>query len=298
MKPSFLIRKVRTDKRKENLEHFSAKNLFYDVDEVKDINYAGDQNEYHTMDIYGPKDTKEYLPVVVMIHGGGYISCDKSINECQGKYFASKGFRVVNMNYSLQPEANFIEGVQEVFMVLRWIVEHAEECHFDKSQIYVYGDSAGGHYVLLTAAVQNSEYLQKYYGVSSFINGIKKIAVSCPMYEIRSAKEKKDITNLFLRMCTLHSGRAKDKEYINNVSFPEVLDKCDFPEIFLLTTPTDKVLYSAVKQLHEILVERGVKHVYKEYTSEERELGHVFHAVDPEFPESEMANDDILNYFK
>lgn len=298
MKASFLIRKVREDQRRDNLEHFTAKNLSYDVDEVKDINYMDDTNEYHNMDIYGPKDSNEDLPVVVMIHGGGYISCDKSINECQGKCFATKGFRVVNMNYSLQPEASFIEGVQEIFSVLHWIVNHAAECHFDKKQICVYGDSAGGHYAMLTAAVQNSEYLQKYYKVTPLKEQIKGVAVSCPMYEIRSAKEKKDIANLFLRMCTLHSGRAKDKEYINNVSFPEVLDKCDFPEIFLLTTPTDKVLYSAVKQLHEILVERGVKHVYKEYTSEERELGHVFHAVDPEFPESEMANDDILNYFK
>lgn len=297
MKPSFLIRKVREDKRKENAEHFAAKNLFYDVDEIKDANYAGDQNEYHNMDIYGPKNSTEKLPVVVMIHGGGYISCDKSINECQGKYFATKGFRVVNINYTLQPEAGFIEGVQEIFHALRWIVNHADEYYFDKNQICVYGDSAGGHYALLTAAVQNSEYLQRYYKVNALKEGIKRVAVSCPMYEIRSAKEKKDITNLFLRMCTLHSGRIKDEEYINNVSFPAVLEHCDFPEIFLLTTPTDSVLYKEVSLLHELLDKKGIKHVYREYTSEDRVLDHVFHAVHPDYPESEMANEDILNFF-
>lgn len=297
MKPSFLIKKVRADKKKENLEHFSAKSISYDVEEVKDINYLNDRSEFHTMDIYGPKDSQEYLPVIVMIHGGGYISCDKYINEYQGKYFASKGVRVVNMNYRLQPEASFIEGVEDVFAVLRWIVEHADECKFDTNQICVYGDSAGGHYALLTTAVQNSDYLQQYYGIRPLKEGIKGVTVSCPMYEIRSAKEKKDITSLFLRMSTLHSGRIKDDTYIDNVSVPSIIDRCGFPEFFLITTPTDDVLYKEVSELHRLLEEKQVKHTYKEYSSTERVLGHVFHAVDPEYPESMHANDDILNYF-
>ena len=295
--PSFLIKKVREDKFQENMTHFTAKNLFYDVDEVRDINYAGDKNVYHNMDIYGPKASEEVLPVVVIVHGGGYISCDKFINECQGKYFATKGFRVVNINYTLQPEGSFIDGVKEIFLTFRWIVEHAKECHFDTDRMFLYGDSAGGHYVLLAAAASTSTYLQAYYGIEPLKEGIKGFAVSCPMYEIRSAKEKKDITNLFLRMSTLHSGRVRDAEYIANVSLPDVLDKCEFPEVFILTTPTDSLLYKEVNQLHQILVEKNVKHIYEEYTSEERVLDHVFHAVNPEYPESMVANDDILNYF-
>ena len=89
-----------------------------------------------------------------------------------------------------------------------------------------------------------------------------------------------------------------DKRYLDNVSIPAILAREEFPEIFLLTTPTDEVLYEAVKKLHELLKEKGVCHRYREYISEERTLGHVFHATDQEFPESEKANDDILQYFR
>ena len=92
--------------------------------------------------------------------------------------------------------------------------------------------------------------------------------------------------------------RKTDERYLDNVSIPAILAREEFPEIFLLTTPTDAVLYEAAKKLHALLKERGVCHRYQEYTSAERTLGHVFHATDPEFPESEKANDDILQYFR
>ena len=40
-----------------------------------------DGSDLHNLDLYGPKDSTEALPVVVLIHGGGYISCDKFIDS-------------------------------------------------------------------------------------------------------------------------------------------------------------------------------------------------------------------------
>lgn len=298
MKPSFLLKKIRRDKWKENEEHFKQKNLSYQVDEKKNLNYMGDENEFHNLDLYGPKGSTEVLPVVVQIHGGGYISCDKFINEAQGKYFATQGFRVVNINYSLQPEGDFIEVMQEIFCALRWIEKNAQKYFLDDGQIFVYGDSAGGHYAMLAGAIQNNRELGDYYGISPLEKGIRGIAVSCPMYEIHSIRQKKDFASRIMRRILLPGGRRKDEAYAAHVSIPTVVDKGGFPEIFLLTTPTDSLLYREVRQLHEILEEKKIPHRYREYTSKEHKLGHVFHATDPEFPESEEANKDILSFFR
>lgn len=75
------------------------------------------------------------------------------------------------------------------------------------------------------------------------------------------------------------------------------MDKCQFPDVFILTTPTDPLLYEETKRLHDVLDAKGIAHHYREYTSQERTLGHVFNMVDPEFPESVTANNDILAYF-
>lgn len=298
MKPDLLVKYTRWQQVKNNKKHFAAKNLQYNVDEIRNLNYLGDHNPFHTMDIYGPKDCQDVLPVVMLIHGGGYVSCEKFINECQAKFLAEHGFRVVNINYSLMPEVGFMEVVQELFAALHWIEDNAQMYLFDPNGICVSGDSGGGHYSLLVAAVQNSSYLQNYFGVAPVETGIKGIAASCPMTELHSAVSQNDMTSRFLRKNALHSGRDKDTIFVNNVSFPTVLDHCTFPEIFLLTTPTDQELHGASKTLHQQLTERGIAHVYREYTSQERDLGHVFNVVNPEYPESVSANQEMLDYFK
>lgn len=298
MRPGLLVRYTRWQQIKDNKKHFGAKNLLYNVDEICNLNYMGDNSSFHTMDIYGPKDCQDVLPVVMLIHGGGYVACEKFINKCQAKFLAEQGFRVVNINYSLMPEVSFFEVVQELFSALHWIEENAETYRFDRNGICVSGDSGGGHYALLVAAVQNSSYLQEYFGITPVAHGIRGIAASCPMTELRSAKEQNDMTSKFLRKNALHSGRVNDDTFIDNVSFPAVLSKCSFPEIFLLTTPTDPLLYTASKALHEQLDAKEIPHVYREYTSDERELGHVFNVVNPEYPESIAANKEILEYFK
>lgn len=297
MRPSLMVRWVRKKQIKDNLAHFGAKTVTYPADVQTDLHYMADNSPFHAMDIYGPKDSNAVLPVVLEIHGGGYISCDKFINTMHARYLASRNFRVVNVNYSLQPEVSFREVVQELFTALHWIEDNARQFCFDPNAIFVSGDSAGGHYALLVAAVQHSAYLQEYFGVSP-IASLKGVVASCPMTEVRSAKEKNDMTNRFLRKNTLHSGRVNDDTFIDNVSIPYLLDKCDFPEVFILTTPTDPLLYEETKRLHETLEARGISHQYREYTSQERDLGHVFNVVDPDFPESVQANEDVLAYFR
>lgn len=297
MKPGLMVRWVRKKQLKENRAHFAAKNLSYDVDEIRDLNYLDDGNEFHAMDLYGPKGSQETLPAVMLIHGGGYVSCEKFINECQAKFFAQQGFRVVNINYTLQPEGDFIEVMRELFAALHWMEENARQYQFDPDGICVSGDSGGGHYALLAAAIQDSTYLQDYFGVRPLKHGICGTAASCPMTDLRPARDGKDMTSRFLRKNTLHSGRLRDDTYVENVSIPCLPDKCEFPKVFLLTTPTDSLLYGEAKGLHELLQARGVVHKYREYTSEQRTLGHVFNVTDPEYPESVAANREILDYF-
>lgn len=298
MRPDLLVKYTRWKQVKDNKAHFAAKGLRYDVDVRRNLNYMGDGNPFHTMDIYGPRGCEEALPVVMLIHGGGYVSCEKFINECQAGFLAERGIRVVNINYSLMPEVSFFEVVRELFAALHWIEDNAGAYGFDPNGICVSGDSGGGHYALLVAAVQHSAYLCSYFGVTPVAQGIRGVAASCPMTELHSAVTGKDMTSRFLRKNALHSGRAEDSTFVDNVSFPTVLDKCDFPEIFLLTTPTDKELYSASATLHRQLEERGIAHVYREFTSRERELGHVFNVVNPEYPESVAANEAILAWLK
>ena len=295
MRPDLLLRYLRKKQIKDNKKRFEQKNLQFSVDSLYDLNYMGDSNPDHNLDIHSPQNTVGELPVLLVIHGGGYTQCEKFVNDAYSKVFAEKGYRVVNMNYSLQPEADFIEVMREIFAALHWIEANAQNYGFDCSRLFVTGDSAGGHYALLVAAIQKSVQLQEYYQIRPVDSGIRGVVANCPMTELYTAKDGKDTTSRFLRKYVLKD-HVNDETYIKNISIPYLLDKTDLSGIMIITSKTDPLLYEEDCRLHKILVDAGVSHVYKEYVGREHVLGHVFNVLDPDWEESQEACQHMCEY--
>lgn len=287
-----IMRQIQDDNQKSRMNNRS--NLFSNVPAIYDIPYLQDDKAEHRLDVYG--ETDQPLPVIIEIHGWGWISCDKSYNELHGKYLASQGFIVCNINYTLQPEGNFNQQIQDIFHAIEWVYNNGETYGFDTEHIYLTGDSAGGHLVLLTGAVLGSNELQKYFGVKSGNWKIKKIAVSCSAFDCWKLYNSTDKMSE-LAKAALFGTRKVDEEYINNVSIDKLLDKCSFPELFLITSPTDDLLYSETKRLQAIFKENQIKHTFKEYIGTENKLDHVFNVHFPEYKESMDANLDIIKFF-
>lgn len=189
MRPDLLLRYLRKKQIKDNKKRFEQKNLQFSVDSLYDLNYMGD-SILITIWIYIVRRIQSVnCPVLLVIHGGGYTQCEKFVNDAYSKVFAEKGYRVVNMNYSLQPEADFIEVMREIFAALHWIEANAQNYGFDCSRLFVTGDSAGGHYALLVAAIQKSVQLQEYYQIRPVDSGIRGVVANCPMTELYTAKD-------------------------------------------------------------------------------------------------------------
>ena len=167
---------------------------------------------------------------------------------------------------------------------------------FDCSRLFVTGDSAGGHYAMLVAAIQKSVQLQKYYQIRPVDSRIRGVVANCPMTELYTAKDGKDATSRFLRKYVLKD-HVNDETYIKNISIPYLLDKTDLSGIMIIASKTDPLLYEEDRRLHKILVDAGVSHVYKEYVGREHVLGHVFNVLDPEWEESQEACQDMCDYF-
>ncbi len=63
------------------------------------------------MDIYMPNGDQETYPTLFWVHGGGYMSGDKSDVTPYLQLLASEGYTVVNLNYALVPEAHYPEPI-------------------------------------------------------------------------------------------------------------------------------------------------------------------------------------------
>lgn len=291
-----LMRAIQRSMRKKREK--GRENLYSDVSSTLDIQYAGDKNKRHRLDVYY-KNKTEIAPVIIVVHGGGYVSCEKEINTFQARYFATRGFKVVNADYTLQPEAGFAEEMQELACVVNWISDHKNEYGFDTERVYLTGDSAGGHLVLLYGAVCGNERLQKYFGFEKPELSIKAICATCPAIDLEDVTKggKPSRENSMAILGQIMFPKGFDKELLDNVSIPKLLPESELPPIMAITTPTDTGLYKYTVRLKDEMTKNGKDFTYKEYVGRANKLEHVFNVLFPEYEESIEANEDMINFF-
>ena len=123
-----------------------------DIKRFDDITY-GPNGKWNTLDVYRPKGEITKLPVIVSIHGGGWVYGDKERYQYYCMSLAERGFAVVNFSYRLAPENKFPAPLEDTCAVFAWVLAHAEEYHFDVKNVFAVGDSAGAHTLELFAAL-------------------------------------------------------------------------------------------------------------------------------------------------
>lgn len=101
--------------------------------------------------IVRPAATSANLPVIVYLHGGGWVvgnahTHDRLIRELAAGVDAA----VVFVNYSLSPEFKYPTALEECYAAVKWVAENGAQLGLDSDRLAVVGDSAGGN---LTAAV-------------------------------------------------------------------------------------------------------------------------------------------------
>jgi acetyl esterase/lipase len=120
-----------------NTEHIKRK--------ILDLPYAH-QSPAQKIDIYLPDDKASPKPVIVSIHGGAFMGCDKSDMQVMPMLEGLKrGYAVVAVNYRLSWEAQFPALVQDVKAAIRWIRANASCYELDPQRIAAWGGSAGGY---------------------------------------------------------------------------------------------------------------------------------------------------------
>lgn len=113
-----------------------------------------------TADVAVPKGNGPH-PVVVYLHGGGWIGGSSKTHRKLGMQFAEAGYLTINVDYRLAPEHPFPAGLEDCLYAVKWTGENAQRWNGDVSRLAVGGDSAGGN---LTAATLTSLAAEKYAG--------------------------------------------------------------------------------------------------------------------------------------
>jgi acetyl esterase/lipase len=114
-------------------------------------------NRYEAkLDVYYKEGAKAPLPVVMYIHGGGWVEGTKEGAQMELLPYLTMGFSVVNVEYRLGRVSLAPAAVEDCLCALHWIGRNAAKYHFDLAKLIVTGGSAGGHLALTTAMIPPS----------------------------------------------------------------------------------------------------------------------------------------------
>ena len=138
----------------------------------KDLNYAGDGESYHTLDIYSPNSTNKKSPLILTIYGSAWKSnrskASKYIKKSLIKPLVEAGFAVASINHRSSTDALFPAQIHDVKAAIRFLRGNAEEYKIDPSFVGVTGSSSGGHLAAMAGTTSHNKMMEG--NIGSFLN--------------------------------------------------------------------------------------------------------------------------------
>lgn len=264
-----------------------------DIARFDDILYGGDRH-WQKLDVYRPRNAgEEKLPVIISVHGGGWVYGDKERYQYYCMSLAQRGFAVVNFTYRLAPEFKFPAPLEDLNLVAGWTAAHAAEYGFDTGHIFAVGDSAGGHMLALYADIcTNPGYAAEYDFKVPEGFALKAIALNCGVYRMAEAEDLDPDTRELMKDFLPGGGTAEELAGISPVNY--LTDR--FPPVCYMTCTGD-FLKAQAPILGRKLLERDVPHEFHYFGDSSTVLGHVFH-LNVRSADAALCNDLECSFFR
>jgi len=225
----------------------------------KDVVFHEVDGEQVRADLYRP-NTEEFLPTVVMIHGGAWIAGDKWNVIDPAIQMAEAGFVVMAINYRLAPAHQWPAQRDDCLAALQWIFLHRREWHADTDRLGVWGYSAGGHLALMIALQQAPE-----------LPRIRACVAGGPPCDLDFIPLKSQMLSAFLG-----GSREQFPERYREASPIHLLSPDDPPLFFFHGDQDSIVPIENSRRMHEKTVALGITNVYRTVP----DLGHLLTFID------------------
>lgn len=236
----------------------------------------GPHKKWHLLDVYLPKATKtETFPVLINIHGGAWVYGDKQVYAPYCMHLAQCGFAVINASYRLAPKHTFPAPLEDVGSIMEWVVTNANQYRLDSSNLFLVGDSAGAHLATAYTAIQlNREYAKAFPGITVSKKLVPKaLVLNCGVFDMEGELKRRGA--LLTPFLTDILGAKPTTSSIKKMSPVQYITP-DFPPVYLATSNGD-FLRKHSHRLKEVLEQKKIDFVFKEYGNNKKTQGHVFH---------------------
>jgi acetyl esterase/lipase len=131
------------------------------VKERRNITYCEIGKRKLSLDVFYPSaKTKEKRTAIVIIHGGGWRSGNRTQHHALAQHLANLGYVCFTPEYRLSTEALYPAAVHDLKAALRWLHKNRKKYKIDTAKIAVMGFSAGGQLAALIGTTNGNKKLE------------------------------------------------------------------------------------------------------------------------------------------
>lgn len=226
------------------------------VHKLTNVAYGTDTR--NRMDVYLPANRTAETPIVILIHGGAWISGDKSIFTSMQDTLLARGIASVNMNYRyVSSTVHNTQLMEDIDKVVKYCIDNSEYWQTRKSKIIIGGHSAGGHMSLMYGYTSDSR---------GAIGGIVSISGPTNLYDEQYLKMIQGLS-VFMPQLILTLEQLADDDYVEGQPVPENFRKIspitqikNVPTLMIHGTNDELVAYQTVVAFEAELKNKGVDH--------------------------------------
>jgi len=143
------------------------------------------------LDVFAPSHSVKSFRGVLIIHGGGWVSGERSMLVPMAHQIGSHGYVAVPVEYQLGPEALYPAAVYDVKAAIRWMRANGREYGIDTNKTAVYGCSAGGElaaFLGTTGDLKKFEGRGGHFGHSTEVQAVVDVDGLLDFMDVNSAK--------------------------------------------------------------------------------------------------------------
>ena len=268
-----------------DIERLDQSAISEEITMISNVKYIPGDSMEHTLDIYFRNDGVK-KPILIDIHGGGFISHDKKVDSIFANVMAQNGFVVFSLNYRLAyPEYNVFDQIDDIDKATRWVVKHASLYDGENKRMYVVGHSSGGVNAVAEVLLSLSSEMLSDYGYEKRDYTYRGLIIDCGLMHFY----KNSIAYNGMRRMVFPKSYKNDRRY-EYLLFDRNDDVNRLPKTVIITNESDQ-LKDMSYYFNELLDKRYVEHVLLEKGSK----GHMGVIFDPKKDGMILIN-EIVDY--
>lgn len=257
------------------------------------IPYMDDGNPLHTLSVYRAEGATGPQPVIVEIHGGSWVYGDCTLNRHYNHWLAKQGYTVFALGYRICPQSNYAAGLADIFAAFQWIYTHGASYGGDMRNVYLTGDSSGGHLASLAVECMADPQKAAAFGVPPTDLTFNAVCFTCGAFYLGDMCQ--------IKLARLYFGKIIGKGWRKNKYYDlanfDLKPGLNVPPMLFTSCYAD-FLRKYVLKAYERVKEDGYtcKLIFREQETENK-LEHVYNVHWPDWSESVDTNTQMLQWF-